>query len=117
MNVPLLSSMYEGFGIVLLEAMACSVPVISSDCDFGPREILAPSTNKGDEIKDMEKGEYGILVPVPKTAESEEIMAKAIVHVCNDANVANELREAAQKRIKDFKIAQMVKGHDFLWKQ
>ena len=111
-----LSSIYEGFGIVLLEAMACSVPIISSDCDFGPREILAPSVGKEEKILDMKKSEYGILVPVLKTAQTEEIMAKAMVYLCNDVSLAKELTEASQKRIRDFQIAQLVKGHEFLWK-
>lgn len=59
-----LSSRYEGFGLVLIEALAAGTQVISTNCPYGPAEIL-------------EGGRYGTLVPV----DDAESMAAAIADV------------------------------------
>ena len=78
-----LSSIYEGFGNVVAEAIAAGTPVVSTDCESGPSEIL------GD-------GQYGKLVPVG----DHQAMADAIVATLNQPTDAALL----QQRAADFTV-------------
>lgn len=77
-GVFVLSSAWEGFGIVLVEAMACGTPVVSTDCVAGPAEIL-------------EDGKYGRLVPVGEA----EALAEAILATLDDPLAPEFLRARA----------------------
>jgi glycosyltransferase involved in cell wall biosynthesis len=77
-NLFALSSDYEGYPLVLLEAMKSGLPVVATDCPSGPREILAA-------------GAFGQLVPV-----GDEIgLANAMMRGLKGAGEAQEARERA----------------------
>ena len=90
-----LTSIYEGFGNVLVEAMACGLPVISTECPSGPAEIL-------------EGGTHGFLVPV-----GDAVAIADAVHVLSeDPAVYADYQRRALARAERFDVS--IAGQQYL---
>jgi glycosyltransferase involved in cell wall biosynthesis len=90
-DVFVLSSAWEGFGNVLVEAMATDIPVVSTDCQSGPAFIL-------------ENGKFGALVPVGDSSAMAAAMLAAL-------DTSPEARAAARRRAEDFRIDTVVEEY------
>ena len=84
-SVFVLPSRWEGFGSVLVEAMACGTPVVAADCDYGPREIL-------------HDGKNGLLV----RRDDAMSLAQAIQRILADPALGKDLAARGRERAMDF---------------
>ncbi|MGI5352747.1 glycosyltransferase [Streptomyces sp. CA-250714] len=80
------SSDGESFGMTLVEAMHCGVPVVSTDCPYGPGEIIA-------------NGQDGLLAPL---GENEDVTvrayADALLHLVEDPALRSAMSAAALEK-------------------
>lgn len=95
-----LSSSWEGFGVVIIEAMAKGLPIISTDCDFGPAEILRSENNT-----------YGKLVPV----NDPEALANSISEILGNKEKMSKFSKLSLARVKDFDIKNIAHQHEELF--
>ena len=83
-----LSSTHEGFANVLVEALACGLPVVSTDCPSGPREVL-------------DEGRYGQLVPVGDVNAFTEAMIATLDAVTDRDRLRDRAQVFSTDRITD----------------
>jgi glycosyltransferase involved in cell wall biosynthesis len=97
----LLNSSSEGFPNGMVEAMICDVPVMSSDCPYGPREILAPELN----VIQLDRAivnSRGILMPLDNSDDHLETWVRAIILVLEDTDLRTRLSQGGSERICEF---------------
>lgn len=92
------SSRFEGFGMVLIEAMACGLPVVSFDCPCGPRDIVCHD-------------EDGLLVP----SGDIDKLADAMECILYDENMRSRYASAAAKNVRRFILPEVAKRWQILF--
>lgn len=85
-----LTSRWEGFGHTIVEAMAAGIPVIATNCNFGPREIISDGA--------------GILVE----PENESQIATSILKLINDSTLRSDLIEKGYARAREFDTSNII---------
>jgi len=93
-----LPSLWEGLPTVLIEAMACGVPIVSTNCPSGPSEIITD-------------GENGLLVP-PADVPA---LTNAILRVLENPKWAVDVRNRAREKAREFSVEQVVPQYEQLF--
>lgn len=95
-SVFVFTSIYEALGMVLLEALAVGIPIVSTNCPCGPGEIL-------------EDGINGLLVPI----RDERALAQSILKLLRDPQLRRRLSEAGFRRIEEYlSVADHMKHYE-----
>lgn len=97
-SIYILSSRYEGLGMVLLEAQAFGVPLVSYDCKCGPRDII-------------DHGKNGFLV----SRGDEETLAESIIRLANDETLRQEMGRNCKMLSTKFSEEAIMKKWDDLF--
>jgi glycosyltransferase involved in cell wall biosynthesis len=105
----LMNSSSEGFPNGLVEAMICGIPVISSDCPYGPAEILAPGNASDPDRDDVLVAPYGVLMPVITNQKRASKWVKIISAALDDNDLRERLSAAARERTTDFDRNNVIK--------
>ena len=94
MDILVSASRGEALPTVMIEALYCEKPIISSDCDYGPKEIL-------------DNGKYGLIFKV----DDYKGLAKSFNTMVNNNELYNKFLSLSQERSKLFTYDKAVKSY------
>ena len=84
-SIYVMSSVFEGFAMVLLEAMACGIPCVSFDCPYGPRNVI-------------KNGEDGFLVEYLNS----NALAEKICKLIEDKDLRKQMGQNGRRNVMRF---------------
>ncbi len=109
-NCFIFTSLWEGFPNVIVEALSMNIPIISTDCKYGPRTILCPELDISEKVNYPYFGKYGILtkpffnrkaLDYLKLSNGEKILSNLMIKIIEDPHLKKKFSKGII-RAKDF---------------
>lgn len=103
-SIYVMTSGWEGFPLALCEAMVCKLPVMTSDCYTGPREIIAPELTLTQPVNSPMYASHGVLMPLADLQNQSIITmwSSTIQQILQDEELILRYKNAGMERIKEF---------------
>lgn len=119
------SSLWEGLPMTLIEALSLDLPIISTDCMTGPREVLCPELDTKEEISYPYHGKYGILshpfhnkllienLEEHPLSRAEEIMADLMIEIIENLKLRKRYSNG-KEMARNFDKYKIIKEWEYL---